>query len=984
MDEREALKRQIDLLQNLINNHRSIHGDAPSCSGQQWHPARPPARGRSPSSFFSPTFPSRGGPQPTGHWRKSYTLSSKTSSSRHSRPTTQTATPSLEQQGRPIQITKPSLDSAAPNSSTGFLSLHATDTLQSSHSSKDPARGEKDGTKWATSRDLTGPRGQQYALTGGVRRSMTGTGSGSTAIETETEPGRGRTGPGGKAGLGVSAKSIGLGLPLIMTAPGQMDLSGVPAKMTTIATRVQSTAQLHIKHCVTGKTNTAAKQVVPEATSDSNPTPSDANSLPLPLPPPLSAPPSASLRPRSKLTSAQPASSPQNHSKFTWVKSHQPGGVRPSQARIESRPPENLITSVTTTVSHSGVPSSFSSSPSSSRKAFAPRKKVARRLSLSTAVPKTSKYTWVSSAAGVQARLSRKPLSPKDLALALALPQRAAEGLVAKKPKSPNPLAKQRKGAAASCSTTLSSRYCWKAGSGGGGQTGSWTGSRGGSLFHWTSEKENGAKGGSSVPPSVTQRTASSSPGGFKLRSRMKIIRRSVSSGSGAQRRSSPAAMTLISRYSLRLRTHTPVRTQTAVRTRTLVQSPVGVKRTPSLELVSFGRHKLRRLSPNPSRTGPASLSMLSQLSQRVFRTRYKIVTRLVGATSHTPHYSHALSWRAKRIHTARSVLQSRLHPPGQDRHPPAQHWRGRGLGMRWIGGNLYSVSANKLSRTVTTSAPINRTVRLSSPQEVSHSTLIRPSSTRFVASRAVQRSLAIIRHARQKKSQKQYCMYFNRFGKCNRGNTCPYIHDPDKVAVCTRFLRGTCKQTGGTCPFSHKVAKEKMPVCSYFLKGKCNNSSCPYSHVYVSRKAALCQDFIRGYCPQGEKCKKKHTLVCPDFSSSGSCPRGAQCKLQHRQRAKRTAPNPNPTTGPSAAPAKKARTKRTSLSVVLPDNQMAEGSAQADPRTPSSSSSGPYKTKLPSFISLSSSPEDTDAPDTPPADGSEVTERILQIKPRL
>ncbi|XP_024276047.1 zinc finger CCCH domain-containing protein 3 isoform X1 [Oncorhynchus tshawytscha] len=1013
MDEREALKRQIDLLQNLINNHRSIHGDAPSCSGQQWHPARPPARGRSPSSFFSPTFPLRGGPhplQPTGHWRKSYTLSSKTSSSQHSRPTTQTAKPSLGQQGRPIQITKPSLDSAAPNSSTGFLSLHAADTLQSSHSSKDPAR-EKDGTEWATSRDLTGPRGQQYALTGGVRRSMTGTGSGSTAIETETEPGRGRTGPGGKAGLGVSelkgpgppedqhretkhdiqakiqAKSIGLGLPLIMTTPGQMDLSGVPAKTTTTATRVQSTAQLHIKHCVTGKTNTAAKQVVPEATSNSNPTPSDANSLPLPLPPPLSAPSTAYLRPRSKLTPAQPASSPQNHSKFTWVKSHQPGGVSPSQARIESRPPEKLITSVTTTVSHSGVPSSFSSSPSSSRKAFAPRKKVARRLSLSTAVPKTSKYTWVSSAAGVQARLSRKPLSPKDLALALALPQRAAEGLVAKKPKSPNPLAKQRKAAAASCSTTLSSRYCWKAGSGGGGQTGSGTGSRGGSLFRWTSEKENGAKGGSSVPPSVTQRTASSSPGGFKLRSRMKIIRRSVSSGSGAERRSSPAAMTLISRYSLHLRTHTPVRTQTAVRTRTLVQSPGGVKRTPSLELVSFGRHKLRRLSPNPSRTGPASLSMHSQLSQRVFRTRYKIVTRLGGATSHTPHYSHALSWRAKRIHAARSVLQSRLRPPGQDRHPPAQHWRGRGLGMRWIGGNLYSVSANKLSRTVTTSAPINRTVRLSSPQEVSHttsSTLIRPSSTRFVASRAVQRSLAIIRHARQKKSQKQYCMYYNRFGKCNRGNTCPYIHDPDKVAVCTRFLRGTCKQTGGTCPFSHKVAKEKMPVCSYFLKGICNNGSCPYSHVYVSRKAALCQDFIRGYCPQGEKCKKKHTLVCPDFSSSGSCPRGAQCKLQHRQRAKRTAPNPNPTTGPSAALAKKARTKRPSLSVVLPDNQAAEDSAQADPGTPSSSSSGPHKTKLPSFISLSSSPEDTDAPDTPPADGAVVTERILQIKPRL
>lgn len=62
----------------------------------------------------------------------------------------------------------------------------------------------------------------------------------------------------------------------------------------------------------------------------------------------------------------------------------------------------------------------------------------------------------------------------------------------------------------------------------------------------------------------------------------------------------------------------------------------------------------------------------------------------------------------------------------------------------------------------------------------------------------------------------------------------------------------------------------------------------------------------------------------------------------------------------------------RTSLSVVLPQAQAAEGSAQADPSTPSSS--GRHNTKLPSFISLSSSPEDADAPDTPPADRSEVT----------
>lgn len=57
-------------------------------------------------------------------------------------------------------------------------------------------------------------------------------------------------------------------------------------------------------------------------------------------------------------------------------------------------------------------------------------------------------------------------------------------------------------------------------------------------------------------------------------------------------------------------------------------------------------------------------------------------------------------------------------------------------------------------------------------------------------SSRAVQRSIAIIRQARQKKQQKQYCMYYNRFGKCNRGTSCTFIHDPDKVAVCTRYTQ--------------------------------------------------------------------------------------------------------------------------------------------------------------------------------------------------
>ncbi|KAL3860040.1 hypothetical protein ACJMK2_010222, partial [Sinanodonta woodiana] len=164
---------------------------------------------------------------------------------------------------------------------------------------------------------------------------------------------------------------------------------------------------------------------------------------------------------------------------------------------------------------------------------------------------------------------------------------------------------------------------------------------------------------------------------------------------------------------------------------------------------------------------------------------------------------------------------------------------------------------------------------------------------TRALASQVVHKSLVTAMAANYKKTNafklmaKRYCKFYNRFGKCNRGDKCPYIHDPDKIVVCTRFLRGTCKVTD--CPFSHKISKEKMPVCSFFLRGICNRDDCPYQHVNVGKDAKLCQDFVNGYCPLGEKCKKRHILVCTHFSRTGSCPDGKQCKLVHKRPRKRT-----------------------------------------------------------------------------------------------
>lgn len=66
--------------------------------------------------------------------------------------------------------------------------------------------------------------------------------------------------------------------------------------------------------------------------------------------------------------------------------------------------------------------------------------------------------------------------------------------------------------------------------------------------------------------------------------------------------------------------------------------------------------------------------------------------------------------------------------------------------------------------------------------------------------------------------------------------------------------------------------------------------------------------------CLSHHQCKKKHTLVCPDFLKTGSCPRRAQCKLQHHRGPKRSASTSLST------PAKRARTKEPCKRSGQPD----------------------------------------------------------------
>lgn len=138
-------------------------------------------------------------------------------------------------------------------------------------------------------------------------------------------------------------------------------------------------------------------------------------------------------------------------------------------------------------------------------------------------------------------------------------------------------------------------------------------------------------------------------------------------------------------------------------------------------------------------------------------------------------------------------------------------------------------------------------------------------------ARQAVQQALVHSRNKSLKRRRKklEYCLFFNRFGRCNKGEEkCPYLHDVDKVAVCRKFLKGMCTGKGdldggkaSSCLLSHTIAQDKMPACAFFLKGTCTNDACPYSHVKVNANAEVCPDFLKGYCPKGKACLLKHVL---------------------------------------------------------------------------------------------------------------------------
>ncbi|KAI9848632.1 MAG: hypothetical protein M1838_000471 [Thelocarpon superellum] len=122
--------------------------------------------------------------------------------------------------------------------------------------------------------------------------------------------------------------------------------------------------------------------------------------------------------------------------------------------------------------------------------------------------------------------------------------------------------------------------------------------------------------------------------------------------------------------------------------------------------------------------------------------------------------------------------------------------------------------------------------------------------------------------------------------GSCPKGPLCPYLHDPNKVAICKEFLQTGACPAGESCDLSHDPTPERVPACLHFIKGNCSNAQCRYAHVRVNPGAPVCRRFATlGFCESGAQCTDRHVHECPDYANTGTC-HNKKCRLPHIDRA--------------------------------------------------------------------------------------------------
>jgi len=127
-------------------------------------------------------------------------------------------------------------------------------------------------------------------------------------------------------------------------------------------------------------------------------------------------------------------------------------------------------------------------------------------------------------------------------------------------------------------------------------------------------------------------------------------------------------------------------------------------------------------------------------------------------------------------------------------------------------------------------------------------------------------------------------CMFYVKFGVCERQDECKYVHDPSTIETCQRFLKGKCHDSD--CLLPHRTPLNGLPTCCYFLRGTCNRDPCPYRHVYVNPNAKVCMAFVAGSCKSASQCPLLHTKYCQQYlQTRGFCAKGDACPLKHKKK---------------------------------------------------------------------------------------------------
>ena len=120
----------------------------------------------------------------------------------------------------------------------------------------------------------------------------------------------------------------------------------------------------------------------------------------------------------------------------------------------------------------------------------------------------------------------------------------------------------------------------------------------------------------------------------------------------------------------------------------------------------------------------------------------------------------------------------------------------------------------------------------------------------------------------------------------CEEGENCSQKHISNiKEVVCKYFLiYGKC-QRGSSCPFIHELLLEKLPECkNQSINSKCLNPHCKFKHI-SDKDIKECVYYNAGFCKMGKFCKFKHLAreLCREVRNKGECTRSG-CLEYHIQ----------------------------------------------------------------------------------------------------